>query len=634
MREIKRWKKALLFLVILGLCGMNSSPCVRAERIGKGARIIVYGETGESRFHLGGAVGGEVKLAAEPTGSGTLTDVSFTTSDSAVCSIEKQNDYWLATRLKEGAAVIRMTCKVNGESVVRTLLMSNLTFFDDGTGEFVTGYIKAGATVYWGCSDTEGITSYDTEKKCEVAENTETDVVAKCGGFYRVELEEGTFGDTEEEWGYVKKEDVYIPVVEVSVGDFTLYEGEDTELDVQIRPQVATSHELTYQSSNTNVATVDARGHVVARHRGTAVLTVSTVGEEKLTAKCRITVKAYVPVTGIQVIPDRTEVDDGTSGRIRVSIIPADATVQDYEWDISDESVLQMDGKGRYVARKPGTVTVLAISKEGGFEDSCTIQVKKVEARGVTVQQTLSLDTGETVNPVWHMVPANATDKDVTWRTDDPSIAIVDKSGRVTGIKCGATILHVQTRDGRFAAQCKVTVERYVNNIWLKDNRINMTVGSSKKLSARIIPENRTKEKIIWRSSAASVVSVTDKGEVKALKCGEASVLVYDSYKGAYDYALVHVGANLDKPKLKGVSKKKSLKLSWKKVKRATGYVIYQCSAKAKKFKKIKEVSKKSRTFTVKKIKEGAKGKIRAMYKKDGQKEYSKYSNPVIYRRK
>ncbi len=632
MKRMNQWKRVFLFLVILGLCNMNSNLYVRAETVGKGARIIIYGESGSARFRLGGAVGGQVKLAAEPTGSKTLSDISFTTSDSAVCSVEKADDYWLVTRLKEGTAVIRMACRADGDVVVRTLLMSNLTFLDDGMGEFVVGSIRADATVYWGCSDVEGITSYDTEKKCNVTKDTEVDVVAKCNDFYRVELEEGTFGDTEEEWGYVKRRDVYIPMIDLSVEDMVLYEGEHAELNVQIRPEIATSREVIYQSSNTNVVAVDAGGKVSAMHKGTAVITVSGREEEEWTAKCRVTVKSYVPVTGIQVVPDKTEIEDGKSGRIRVNIVPADATVQDYEWNISDESILQVDGKGRYLARRPGTVTVSVISKEGGFTDSCRITVKEVEAEGITIQQALSLDAGETVTPVWHMVPANATNKDVIWKIEDSSIARVDKSGRITGLKQGTTVLHIQTRNGKYAAQCKLTVELYVSNIWLKNNMIHMTIGDSRKLSARIIPERRTKEKIIWRSSDSSVVSVTNEGMIKALKRGKATVMVYDRYRGAFDYGIINVKANLSRPRLQGASKSKSMKLKWKKVKRATHYAIYRYDGKGKKFKKIKEVSKKTTKYTLKNIKKNTKIRIKALYKKGSQEEYSKYSNQVVYR--
>lgn len=631
MKRMNQWKRALLLLVILGLCIIDGNLLVRAETVGKGARIIIYGESGSARFRLGGAVGGQVKLAAEPTGSKTLSDISFTTSDSAVCSVEKVDDYWLVKRLKEGTAVIRMACKAGGDVVVRTLLMSNLTFLNDGMGEFVVGSIKADATVYWGCSDVEGITSYDTEIKCKVTRDTEVDVVAKCNDFYRVELEEGTFGDTEEEWGYVKKNDVYIPIMDLSVEDIVMYEGEQAELNVQIRPEIATSREVTYQSSNTNVAAVDASGKVSALHKGTAVITVSG-REEEWTAKCRITVKSYVPVTGIQVIPDKTDVEDGKSGRIRVNIMPADATVQDFEWNISDESVLQVDGKGRYVARRPGTVTVSVVSKEGGFTDSCRLTVKEVEAEGITIQQALSLDAGETVTPVWHMVPANATNKDVIWRIEDPSIARVDKSGRVTGIKQGATTLHIQTRNGSFTAQCKITVELYVSNIWLKKNMLDMTIGDSRSLSVRILPERRTKEKIVWRSSDSSVVSVTNVGVIKALKRGKATVMVYDRYRGAFDYGIINVKANLSRSRLQGTPKSKSMKLKWKKVKRATHYIVYQYDGKTKKFKKIKEVSKKIQKYTWKNIKKNTKIRIKALYKNGSQKEYSKYSNQVVYR--
>ena len=54
---MNQWKRVFLFLVILSLCNMNSNLYARAETVGKGARIIIYGESGSARFRLGGAVG-------------------------------------------------------------------------------------------------------------------------------------------------------------------------------------------------------------------------------------------------------------------------------------------------------------------------------------------------------------------------------------------------------------------------------------------------------------------------------------------------------------------------------------------------------------------------------------------------
>ena len=74
------------------------------------------------------------------------------------------------------------------------------------------------------------------------------------------------------------------------------------------------------------------------------------------------------------------------------------------------------------------------------------------------------------------------------------------------------------------------------------------------------------------------------------------------------------------------------MKLKWKKVKRATHYAIYRYDGKGKKFKKIKEISKKTTKYTLKNIKKNAKIRIKALYKKGSQEEYSKYSNQVVYR--
>lgn len=66
-----------------------------------------------------------------------------------------------------------------------------------------------------------------------------------------------------------------------------------------------------------------------------------------------MTVKPYIPVTGIKIIPDKTETDNGCLGKIKVEIIPSDASVQDFSWHVSKDEVMRVDPKGRYVAKKP-----------------------------------------------------------------------------------------------------------------------------------------------------------------------------------------------------------------------------------------------------------------------------------------
>ena len=56
--------------------------------------------------------------------------------------------------------------------------------------------------------------------------------------------------------------------------------------------------------------------------------------------------------------------------------------------------------------------------------------------------------------------PEDATDKAVTWTSDNENVAVVDSNGAVTAVSVGKAVITVRTVDGDFTATCKVTVTR------------------------------------------------------------------------------------------------------------------------------------------------------------------------------
>lgn len=54
--------------------------------------------------------------------------------------------------------------------------------------------------------------------------------------------------------------------------------------------------------------------------------------------------------------------------------------------------------------------------------------------------------------------PANASDKTVTYKSSDTSVATVDSTGKVLGVKAGTADITVTTKDGSKTAKCTVTV--------------------------------------------------------------------------------------------------------------------------------------------------------------------------------
>ncbi|UII27898.1 glycoside hydrolase family 9 protein [Fulvivirga maritima] len=85
--------------------------------------------------------------------------------------------------------------------------------------------------------------------------------------------------------------------------------------------------------------------------------------------------------------------------------------------------------------------------------------VEPVDVTGVTVSPTsaeLRLNQSTTLTAT--VLPANATNKTVSWSTSDNSIATVSSTGVVTGISEGTATITVTTDEGSYAATSEITV--------------------------------------------------------------------------------------------------------------------------------------------------------------------------------
>jgi len=97
---------------------------------------------------------------------------------------------------------------------------------------------------------------------------------------------------------------------------------------------------------------------------------------------------------------------------------------------------------------------MIACGDGGGTK---TTKKDPVAVTGVSLPPTLSVEIGETKTLTPTITPDNATNKNVTWESEDTAIATVDNSG-VTGVSAGSTKITVKTVDGNKTAECTVTV--------------------------------------------------------------------------------------------------------------------------------------------------------------------------------
>ena len=101
------------------------------------------------------------------------------------------------------------------------------------------------------------------------------------------------------------------------------------------------------------------------------------------------------------------------------------------------------------------------------FSQEATIPVS-----GVSVSPTsVSLNEGGTTQLTATVLPSDATNKNVSWNSNNTSVATVNSSGLVTGVANGSATITVTTEDGGYTATCNVAVSDVtITTITLQEN--------------------------------------------------------------------------------------------------------------------------------------------------------------------
>ena len=158
----------------------------------------------------------------------------------------------------------------------------------------------------------------------------------------------------------------------------------------------------------------------------------------------------------------------------------------------------------RILSALSAVAAVIAFSGCGGKEQEQP-KPDPVKVSGVSIDKpTLSMTEGETANLTAIVMPENATNKAVAWKSGNSGVADVDASGKVTAVKAGTSDITVTTADGGKTATCKVTVASKAvpaTGLTLSLSSVAFVEGQTKSINATVTPSNSTDE-VVWPSPA------------------------------------------------------------------------------------------------------------------------------------
>lgn len=177
-----------------------------------------------------------------------------------------------------------------------------------------------------------------------------------------------------------------------------------------------------------------------------------TCGKIDITDKAApITHEGYDATNGVELLTTNGTIQGGDKGRFNMIIFP-----------LTDQVPTQL----KVIVRTDcGNYTQTKATPIGGFLRGKRYimvvdnMVGTVAATGVTInKKATSLSFGATETLTATVVPANATNKNVVWSSDNTDVATVDASGKVVAVDLGTANITATTEDGGFKSSCQVSV--------------------------------------------------------------------------------------------------------------------------------------------------------------------------------
>lgn len=170
-------------------------------------------------------------------------------------------------------------------------------------------------------------------------------------------------------------------------------------------------------------------------------------------------------------------------------------------------------------------VAIVACEKEGPKNNQNTpVPVSSV---AINPAGPITLAIGDEVTLTATIAPENATNKQVTWSSDNSSVATVTDGGVVRALAVGTAIITAKAEDK--VAICRINVEESVVEVTsvtvAPEGPLTATVGDSITFTATVMPEDATDRVVTWTSSNPELASIDDNGVMSAIAAGQVTII-------------------------------------------------------------------------------------------------------------
>ena len=328
---------------------------------------------------------------------------------------------------------------------------------------------------------------------------------------------------------------IHVDSVTANPTSLTMKLGETKNITWTVAPSNADNKEVAFRLSNRDTVTVSSTGAVTAIGVGATDITIVSL-DTGVSATVHVIV-TEVPSEDILLNYDKLTMVEGTSVQLEAQVIPSDTTNQTVIFSTENPDIASVTADGKVTAGTAvvGNNTTNIIVTNGSIKKIIPVEViaNRIYTTGIEVDTDfLNMYVGDTKKVTATVMPANATNKTLTYQILDTSIAVVDGNGNVTAKKAGTTALYIYNYGADFYGK-EVHAAVYINvvdktipmeSMSISYPKAQMTIGEVQTPTVSIFPEDTTNQKLTWSSNNTAAVTVDANGKISAAGAGTAVI--------------------------------------------------------------------------------------------------------------
>ncbi len=257
------------------------------------------------------------------------------------------------------------------------------------------------------------------------------------------------------------EKDIAVRKISIEPSELKVSIGFTKPLTAVVEPENADYLYVEWKSSDPSIAQVSKRGTVKGIAMGTATVTASVGG---VSATCTVTVsERSASVSGVVVSPETLSVGLNGTGEVSAKVEPEDAANENVTWSSSNTQIATVDENGVVTGVAIGECDIIATSEDGGFTDKCHVTVSVIPIEKIYFfnggDNTIVAEQGSNQTLLVAFEPENASLTNLTWTTDDASLATVESEGKAQGKvtfasgKFGPVVITATAEDGSAVSQ-------------------------------------------------------------------------------------------------------------------------------------------------------------------------------------